>query len=236
MKFILMTLVVGFSMQVAAQNTENRTITGTFHSLNLAGAVRVEVVLGTPGTITFRALREDMDFSGISTTIKKGVLHIRVEKGAYQDKQYVIVVPVQSLQAIQVSTGARCTVKESIGADQMDVRVGAGGQAWLRVAHKIVNATVSKGGHITLIGTADQLNAKIVTGGTIGAYHCKAKQVEASIKAGGDIFCQPIALLNAKISAGGNIYYYGEPKEILQKISLGGKLNKTEALPEFRED
>lgn len=236
MKAILFSLL-GFSLfSASAQNSETRAVVGAYHSINLAGAVRVEMVKGEPGTVTFEALTEDIDFSGISATVKKGVLTIRVDKGAYQNKQYVIRVPAQIIQSVRVSTGARLKMSESLGSDMIDVRVAAGGDAWMRVAHKIVNATVSKGGHITLIGKADNLNAQITTGGTIGAYHCKANQVVANIKAGGDIFCQPIALLNAKISAGGNIYYFGEPKEIQQKIALGGKLNKMESIPEFKED
>jgi hypothetical protein len=241
MKKGLFFLLMMMAYAAQSQQVARQTITGTrsvepFTEINVSGPLSVEIIHGDAQQVAIEA-EVGVDASGIGAEVKKGVLHIQVNKGNYQDKYVVIHVTVTSLKSIKAKTGAKVRIPEPVSMNgALEASVQAGGYIWMKAGHKLLTVSVNQGGNITLFGETEMLSASIVTGGTIAGYHCKAKTVEASVKAGGDLFCQPIEILNAKITAGGSIFYYGKPATLNDKVQLGGKLIQIDALPEFRED
>ncbi len=222
--------VSSFSQQIQERKVE------PFEGITASGPVEVEIRYGDQQLVSITTPGNE-DVSNLTTKVKNGVLTIGSDKGNYQDKNIKVLVVTSKIEEIKVRTGARVKVPELPNNKDacVSLTVIAGGLIWFRAEHKAVEARVSQGGNITLFGSAQILDAAIATGGTIAGYHCKAETVHAAVKAGGDLFCQPIEFLSANIFSGGSIYYFGKPKSMTDKIKLGGKILQIDALPEFEE-
>ena len=74
-------------------------------------------------------------------------------------------------------------------------------------------------------GKVNVLEAKVNTGGTVGAQLMETSEVVARITGGGSIYTKPVDRLDAKVTGGGTVYYRGEPASMKQK-TLGGQVVK----------
>lgn len=89
-----------------------------------------------------------------------------------------------------------------------------------------INAEISKGGSIRIEGETKSFDTKVVMGGTIAAVRLFAEEVNARVSMGGEIICHAKKSLIARVASGGTISYQGNPKNIDEKITLGGTIEK----------
>lgn len=217
-----------------ASNSDLREME-SFIKLNITGPIEVEYEPGDTYSVHLQA-KGEYNLENIVTKVEKNELKINVSKGKTEGMDLLITVTAPELKEIRSATGAKLICHEMIEIDHVELRAFAGGEIWLKYAAKSIEATVNQGGHITIFGNTDKLIASVNTGGTIAATHCVAQNAEARVKAGGDIFTQPVRKLDAKVTAGGTIHYYGDPEEEKTKTTLGGSIEAVKKVPEFRED
>jgi cytoskeletal protein CcmA (bactofilin family) len=80
------------------------------------------------------------------------------------------------------------------------------------------------GGIITVSGTVNTQEIVINSGGAFNGKKLQAKETKVKVMAGGSADVNTTDILEAKVTAGGNIYVYGNPKDVKKNKFAGGKI------------
>ena len=64
------------------------------------------------------------------------------------------------------------------------------------------------------------------TGGVFNGEEFKTEQTEVSINAAGEARVNASEFVEVRVRAGGDVYIYGNPKEIDEKTVLGGRVKR----------
>ena len=126
----------------------------------------------------------------------------------------VFVTYVGDLQSIKASSGADIITKEVLKGEDLSLNVSSGGSIKTEAIVRNINTDVSSGGSIRIAGSSEQLDADVSSGGSINARDLKAKYATANATQGGNIDLRVTDKLRARASSGGDIDYWGNPKEV----------------------
>ena len=72
--------------------------------------------------------------------------------------------------------------------------------------------------------------------GIVEAATIDSEQVEIKVKAGGRAAIKASELAEIKVAFGGSVSVYGEPKQIIKSISVGGKIELMSPSAEIPEN
>ncbi|NJK86289.1 MAG: DUF2807 domain-containing protein [Bacteroidales bacterium] len=87
-----------------------------------------------------------------------------------------------------------------------------------------VESTIEGSGEIRLFGVTDVADMLITGSGRIRANEMDANDCYATITGSGDIYTFVFDLLDATISGSGSVYYYGNPSQVVKRISGSGNV------------
>jgi hypothetical protein len=170
---------------------------------------------------------DDVDYEKISFSYSGNKLAIKYPMAVIKDRDLNITIYCPKITKVEARSGAQIRVNKGfvLTDDIITLHGFAGGKikAIVNTPQLIVN--VNQGGSVSVTGDATLMQAKIKTGGTIGAVNLNAKKVEADVNLGGEIICFAEEILIANVTAGGTISYAGNPK-VTQTIKLGGTIEK----------
>ncbi|MGB1079833.1 MAG: GIN domain-containing protein, partial [Flavobacteriaceae bacterium] len=65
---------------------------------------------------------------------------------------------------------------------------------------------------------------RVSAGGVVDAATLDSEQVEVSVKAGGNAAVRATELAEARVSFGGTVKVYGQPKKLIKKTAVGGNI------------
>ncbi|MFT5823425.1 MAG: hypothetical protein ACI8ZM_004686 [Crocinitomix sp.] len=198
----------------------------TFTSIRAAGNYKVILKKGDVNKAEIVNDDEAVDDDEILLDVVRDELRIRLKADIFKEREIEIIITYKELNLITAKKGCRVVFDTPIEKDKMEFVSESGGKIKAEVKTKKVLASISAGGSIHLKGTTDKAEYNVSAGGTIGAVSLDADKVEATVRAGGEIICTVGNDLLIKITSGGNVSYYGEPKAYEQNITLGGKITK----------
>jgi hypothetical protein len=101
---------------------------------------------------------------------------------------------------------------------------GAGIMATLDVENLV--AVASTGGTLNLMGKALIQEIDIRAAGEFKGENLQGENVNVSLNGGGNANVFARKYVNATVRAGGNVYIYGNPEKIEEKVSFGGSIKK----------
>lgn len=221
----LFLLVAGISFNANAEVIKLQD----FNRLKISGIFNVEVVYGEQKSISFEGEHPEFDVEKFEITYKGKELSIKYPGASLKNFNINIVIKTDELNYIEARNGVEIKIDEKIQFpdDMLELFASFGGKMVV-TSDKTpwIKAKILQGGSIRIIGETDLAEFTIKTGGTIGASFLNAQKINAEVVMGGDIICNPLEILNANVSAGGNIYYKTEPNRLNKNVSLGGKIEK----------
>lgn len=209
--------------------TEDFNISEDFDRVSAGNGWDVILQKGDTYTVTVEADENLIEAANIY--VKNGALKVYCEdniRSATSKKVYVTYI--DNLESISASSGAYITTKQVLEGDELDLDVSSGGSIKTTAVVRNIDTGVSSGGTITIAGSTETLDASASSGGTIKAQELKAKFAEASASSGGTIDILVTDKLKARASSGGDIDYWGSPKEVdkPKKSVSGGSVDAKE--------
>jgi hypothetical protein len=128
------------------------------------------------------------------------------------------------LEVIDVNEGAFVSFQDVLFQQSIVFKAQEGAEidAILDV-QKVTTKTVS-GGIVNLKGAAVTQEHRVSAGGVVDAATLDSQQVQVSVKAGGSAAVRATELADARVSFGGSVKVYGEPKKLIQKTAVGGNI------------
>ena len=158
---------------------------------------------------------------------KNGILKIRMElEESYDGNDVDIVLYYTSVEVIDANEGAEIKVDGIINQFDIKFKAQEGGLIAANVEATYTNVRAVTGGIINLTGQSKNQNITIYTGGIYNGSSLKTANTEVSINAGGEAKVYASNFVEVRVRAGGDVYIYGNPKEIDEKTVLGGRIKR----------
>lgn len=195
---------------------------GQFDEIKVFDGIRVTVIPSEADSLVIEGKNKDF----VSYKNKNGRLYIRmnVKKRLSGFNTTVALFSSTPLEVIDVNEGAFVSFQDVLFQQSIVLKAQEGAEidAILDV-QKVTTKTVS-GGIVNLKGAAVTQEHRVSAGGVVDAATLDSQQVQVSVKAGGSAAVRATELADARVSFGGSIKVYGEPKKLIQKKAVGGNI------------
>lgn len=197
-----------FVANSAFANTNGTAHTSPFHTIHVAGNVKVILEQGTHEEVDFLT-----DMHGTNVKFRDGILKIKRLKLTKLDETVKVRVTYKTLRAIKASSGAILRSENVIMAEHFNIDASTGAEISAQVSLTTLHTSASEGAVISLSGQTDTQNARAVTGGEIEAYDLECNYTYARAGTGGSVEVVANKRIEAKTSLGGDVDYRGNPRE-----------------------
>ncbi|CAI8308346.1 MAG: Uncharacterised protein [Flavobacteriales bacterium] len=195
---------------------------GQFDEIKVFDGIRVTVIPSQADSLVIEGKNKDF----VSYKNKNGRLYIRmnVKKRLSGFNTTVALFSSTPLEVIDVNEGAFVSFQDVLFQQSIVFKAQEGAEidAILDV-QKVTTKTVS-GGIVNLKGAAVTQEHRVSAGGVVDAATLDSQQVQVSVKAGGTAAVSATELADARVSFGGSVKVYGEPKKLIQKTAVGGNI------------
>ncbi len=204
-------------------STEKKS-TEDYDAISVGGSFDVALVKGKEGEITIQA--EENIIPYIIVKVEDNTLKISTKKGYYlkNNKQMIITVPFQDLNAISLLGSGSIYGKDKIESNEFKVKLAGSGDIDVEVKSTALNSSVTGSGDIEIRGNTIDLNAKITGSGDFDGSQLKADNTTVSVTGSGDAEVVAYKNINAKVSGSGDIVYSGNPANVKAKTSGSGDI------------
>jgi hypothetical protein len=220
--FLIFTTSLSFAHD--AEKEEKRELE-PFKKIVVRGNLHIEVYQNDENSISIDSGEVKLD--KIITEIKNNTLYIKIKNDVYTDKDVNIYVSSKNQVDIESRSGAKLYVDYEMTGEMIDLKVFAGAKI---IATKVnagnISMEINSGGEIQLQGNAKKVEQNVKTGGDILCQRLNVTDAVCRVFAGGNIYVKAKKKLDAKVTTGGNIVYYIEPEQLIEKIVMGGTIEK----------
>jgi hypothetical protein len=222
MKRYITIAVLFLTTVVMAQNPITKDV-GEFSEVKVFDLINVTMIKSDKNQVTI-AGKNKRDVEVIN---KNGTLKIRMNiEESYDGNNTEIILYYSSVDTIDANEGAVITVNEILEQFEIELKAQEGGKITAQVKATETNIKAVTGGIINLSGVSKRQNVTIFTGGIYEAEEFKTESTKINVNAGGDARVNASELVQVKVRAGGDVYIYGNPKEIDEKRVLGGRVKR----------
>lgn len=223
MKKILITATVLLGFQVGAFAQIDKNV-GDFTSLKTSNRIKVELIPAAENKVVVKESQAD----AVNITNKNGRLILKnTVKELVTEEEYSVSVQVHfnNLKEVDAQGGSYIFSEAVIKQDKIDLNANLGSTLKLNVETQTLTANANTGAKLFLNGNVTK-NAKLSasSGGQITANELTALKNNVKVNSGSIIKATATDYLEAQIIAGGNIKIYGKPKDVKEKVSIGGTI------------
>ncbi|PTM11881.1 MAG: DUF2807 domain-containing protein [Bacteroidetes bacterium] len=222
MKHRLIVLAILITGVISAQKPITKTI-GEFSELKVYDLINVELI---------KAKDNKVEISGknaaeVVIINKDGTLKIRLNiEESFDGNKTNVKLFYTAFDIIDVNEGAYVGSNELISQYEVELKAQEGGLIKLNLETKETTIKSVTGGIIELEGNTNNQTVTIGTGGILKAENLESVNAKVAIRAGGEAYMNATELLDIKIRAGGDVFIYGNPKEVKENTALGGRIKR----------
>jgi len=203
--------------------TKDIEITESFSEIKTESGWRVKLVKSEENKITLKAnqnLIEQLD-----TEVENNRLTIGSKNNIQSGTREIILYYKEDLHLIKSSSGSTISSEDYFNQKEIKIEASSGSLVQLNLKVKQATIDVSSGANINLKGTSIYFEAEASSGSRIDAEDLKTKEciVDASSGASIDIYNE--GSIEASVSSGANIDYYGNPEKVsTNETNPGGRI------------
>lgn len=207
--------------------TKDITLDQHFSEIKTESGWRVKLVKSSENKITIRAhenLIEQLD-----NKIDDNRLTIGSKNNIQSGTREITLYYTEDLQLIKSSSGSTISSEDIFNQKEIKIEASSGSLVKLNLKVKQATVDVSSGANIKLKGTSIYFEGEASSGSRIYAENLKTKEckVKASSGAGIDIYNE--GYLEASVSSGATIDYYGNPEKVsANESNSGGRIKHQE--------
>ena len=205
----------------ALQAQEKVEDIGDFTEVKVFDRMRVNLIKSSENKVVLKG----KDTEDIELINKDGVLKIRMDiDKIFDGNETFVEVYFNNLKVIDGNEGAEININELLEQDEIEIRVQEGARVAAGIDVESATLRAVTGGIIKISGTAESQNVEINTGGIYEGKDLETTDTQLRIQAGGEaeIFARRTA--DIKLRAGGDVYVYGNPTELIKDKFIGGRV------------
>lgn len=220
MRRIFLFIAFGFSLVTFAQNETDKLV-GDFDTIKVFDLIEVEMIPSSENRVIVSGQYVDE----VKIINDNGTLKIRMELDERFDGNDTFVkVFYTSISTIDANEGSYITVKETLTQDSIELKAQEGGHIIVDLSVSNLKIKAVTGGIVKAKGTVHNQDVAINTGGEFHAEDLVSHTTKVSISAGGEAQINATQKADIRITAGGDVYVYGNPPEFKKKTVVGGRV------------
>jgi len=222
MKRIMPLVVILITSFVFAQKPIVQDV-GEFSTLKVYDLINVELIKSDKNRVEISG----RDAADVVIVNKNKTLKIRMQLDEmYDGNKTEVKLYYTAFDILDANEGASILSNEEIKQYEVDLRAQEGGFINVNLATSETIIKAVTGGTIETNGTTTNQVIKVNTGGIYQGKNLISESSELKIKAGGEVEVNATELVDVHITAGGDVYIYGDPKNINESKALGGRIKR----------
>ncbi|MBA4407795.1 MAG: DUF2807 domain-containing protein [Odoribacter sp.] len=215
---------LGPSVKGNGNVTEQVRQVDEFDQIKVNRGMNVYITQGSPSKVV--VIADSNLHESIETEVNGDILTVTVNENIRWAKEKKVMVTVEKLTGLQVSSGANAYSQAQIMSGNLELKASSGANLKMEVNAKYLKADCSSGANIMLSGLAKEAELAASSGANLKGAELKADQCKMRASSGGNVSSTVVEKLEAKATSGGNIVYYGEPSTTDIDTSSGGNINR----------
>lgn len=215
---ILSTLV--FSSVLFGQNPMTKNV-GDFDVVKVFDLIEVNLIKSDENKVVVTG----RDVEDVQIINKDGKLKIRMElEQIFNGDETFVEVHYTSLDVIDGNEGAFISSNELIEQEKIVLKAQEGARIKVGLDVDKVEIRAVTGGIVETRGKAKEQEIVLNTGGIYEGKRFETKNTTVKIQAAGEAEVNASDLVDATVTAGGDVYIYGNPEKVKEKTTLGGRI------------
>ena len=192
--------------------------TSDYHKVDVVGSMDIILEKGTEGTI--RVTTDENIHEYVTIESNKGVLNIKIKNDVNINtkKSIHITIPFTSLDNVSLTGSGSILTNDQIKSDQFEAEISGSGEMNLDIDVNRVNAKVNGSASIKIIGTATDLEIKVIGSGDFDGGSLISQNVEANVTGSGEALVVAKSSIKARVYGSGDIEYLGTPSTSDNKV------------------
>ncbi|PWK20539.1 head GIN domain-containing protein [Xanthomarina spongicola] len=222
MKNIVTIALILVSTVFFAQSPITTTV-GKFKELKVYDLIDVNLVPSNEDKIIISGKNTDK----VVFVNKNGVLKIKMSIDAlYNGDDTTVTLHYTGVDILDVNEGASISSNDTIKQFEINLNAQEGGTIEVSLDVSYTNVKSISGGNIKASGVSKNQNISIKTGGVYNGKELKTETTDVTVTAAGEARIHASGLVTAKVTAGGNVYIYGNPKSVDESKVMGGNIKR----------
>ncbi len=194
---------------------------GDFNEIKVFDLIEVNLIKSDENRILIKGQHVD----DIVWVNKGGALKLRMQlEKKFRGEDTFIEVYYTDLSTIDANEGARIVCNEMVRQDRIVLKAQEGGKIKIGMDVMDVDIRAVTGGIIEASGIAKNQVVVLNTGGIFEGRDLKTEIASIRISAGGEAEMFVSEKVDINIRAGGDVYVYGNPKEVNKNTLVGGRI------------
>ena len=229
---IYFSFLVFFLSTLQAQETESETTSGQeyerlvnvgeFINLKIYSGIEVKLIPSNENKLLISG-EDRMDVvaknKGQTLKIRHSLEHI-----FNPTFTYVEIYHSEELDYISLYQGAKLKGDSIYKQTSISLKIQEASEAELKFEGEKLTSIVNSGGKLFLSGKATTHHSSVSSGGSCEGETFETEQSKVNVTAGGLSYINATELVEAKVTAGGIIRIYGNPKKMVTNKSIGGQI------------
>jgi hypothetical protein len=197
---------------------------GEFNQVKVFDGIRLTIIPSGADSLVV----EGKNKSYLSLKNKNGKLFVRmdIKKRLSGFNTSVALFSSNILEVIDANEGSFVSCQDALFQPSITLKAQEGAEIDAILDVQKVKTKTNSGGIINLKGSAVVQQHSVATGGILEAETLDSEQVELKIKAGGRAAVNATELAEIKVSLGGSVSVYGQPKKIVKSVAVGGTIEQ----------
>ncbi|KOS07069.1 chaperonin [Flavobacterium akiainvivens] len=220
MKKLIIAAFIGFSQLITAQ--VNKSL-GDFTTVRAFDQITVTLVKSTENKIEIRGEKAgDVEVVNKNNDLKIRMKFTKLLQG--EDVEATVYYK-GNIDQVEASEGAFVSSADTFKGTAFKTDAKEGATVKLNLEVSKLNSNAASGGILELSGTATNHDVVLKSGAILKGKNLETSQTVIAINAGGEADVYATELVEAKTRAGGDIDIYGNPKQVNESKTAGGRIN-----------
>ena len=207
---------------------------GEFTKIKVFDGIRLTIIPSDADSL----LVDGKNKSFLSYKNKNGTLYLRMDIrrrfGGFNTT--VALFSSSPLEEIDANEGAYISCQDVLFQPSILLKAKEGAEIDAILDVQKVKTKTASGGIVNLKGSAVVQYHSVVTGGVVEAATLDSEQVEVRVKAGGRAAVNASEIAEIKVSLGGSVSVYGQPKQFIKSVAVGGNIEQKSTPAEVPEN
>ena len=219
---ITFTIVAQEADEKEVDNQERIVFIDDFINIKIYSGIEVKLIPSDENKLVISG-EDKMD---VVPKIKRNTLKIRhsLEHILNPTFTYVELHHSSVLDEISLYQGSNLSSDDTYAQTSISLRVNEGSTMNLSFEGEKITSVVSTGSQLFLSGKVTNHQSVVNSGGACEAETLISEHTKVSVTAGGMSYVNAKELIEAKVTAGGIIRVYGNPKKMTTKKIIGGQI------------
>ncbi|SCY85771.1 head GIN domain-containing protein [Flavobacterium caeni] len=214
---------VALLLCLVSVNAQVKKDVGEFNKIKSFDQITVELIASDQERIEITGNRAE----DVEVINKNGELKIRMRTGKLLEGEAIEAkVFFKNLTRIDANEGSFIGCDKTFKQGSIYASAQEGAQVKLKIETESAEFKAATGGKVKVSGTAKNVDIALGAGGFLEGKSLESQTAKVDVKAGGEAEIHASELADARVTAGGKIVFYGNPKQIKRKTTLGGKIEE----------